>query len=51
MAADIELGFHLENLVWTDFGNEGVSRRQRIFEIALSDNLSTEWAGLYLSLH
>ena len=28
MAADIELGFDLENLVGTDLGNEGIGRRQ-----------------------
>ena len=51
MAANIELGFHLENLVRTDLGNEGIGRCQRIFQIALSDNLSAKRVGFYLSVH
>jgi hypothetical protein len=51
MAANIEFGFHLENLVGTDLGNEGIGRRQRIFQIAFLDNLSAKLACLCLSMH
>ena len=50
MAADIELGLDLEDLVGDHLRNEGVGRRQRVFEIALSDDLSAEMGGSYLSL-
>src|SRR3990172_5021728 len=51
VAANIELCFHLENLVGTDLVNEGIGRRQRIFQIALWDNLAAKRACLYLSVH
>jgi hypothetical protein len=51
MAANIEFGFHLENLVGTDLGNEGIGRRQRIFQIAFLDNLTAKLACLCLSMH
>ena len=42
MAADIELGLDFEDIAGADLGDEGVGRGERIFDVALADDLSAE---------